>query len=163
MPKLVLPLSDIQLRNAKPKDKSYKLADGGGLYLEVMPNGSKLWRMKFKQATGNESRLAFGAYPEVSLLAARKKRAAAREQLAGGVDPAQAKRIDKQNRAKANANTFEAVAREWHANKVDSWQERTATNVLHRLERDVFPLIGRHPIADIRAPVMLDVLRQIER
>jgi integrase len=163
MPKLVLPLSDIQLRNAKPKDKSYKLADGGGLYLEVMPNGSKLWRMKFKQASGNESRLAFGAYPEVSLLAARKKRAAAREQLAGGVDPAQAKRIDKQNRAKANANTFEAVAREWHANKVDSWQERTATNVLHRLEKDVFPLIGRHPIADIRAPVMLDVLRQIEK
>lgn len=85
------------------------------------------------------------------------------KQLAGGVDPAQAKRIAKQNKAIANANTFEAVAREWHANKRDSWQERTATNVLHRLEKDVFPLIGKYPIADIRAPVILDVLRQIEK
>ncbi len=64
-----------------------------------MPTGSKLWRMKFKQASGNESRLAFGAYPEGSLLEARKRRAAAREQLAGGVDPAQAKRIQKRNKA----------------------------------------------------------------
>ncbi|MDB5821331.1 MAG: intC [Herminiimonas sp.] len=114
---LVLPLVDIQLRKAKPKDKPYKLADGGGLYLEVMPSGSKLWPMKFKQTTGNERRLAFGAYLEVSLLEARKRRAAAREQLAGGVDPAQAKRIEKQNKAKANAKTFEAVAPGWHANR----------------------------------------------
>lgn len=163
MPRIVPPLTDIQVKNTKPKDKPYKLADGGGLYLEVMPTGSKLWRMKFKQANGNESRLAFGSYPEISLVEARKRRAAARTQLASGVDPAQAKRIEKKNKATANANTFEAVAREWHANKQDSWQERTATNVLHRLEQDVFPLIGKHPIADIRAPVMLDVLRQIEK
>lgn len=163
MPKVVLPLSDIQIKNAKPKDKSYKLADGGGLYLEVMSTGSKLWRMKFKQANGNESRLAFGSYPETSLVEARKKRAAARAQMAAGIDPAQAKRIEKKNKATSNANTFEAVAREWHENKLESWQERTATNVLHRLEKDVFPLIGKQPIAEIRAPVMLDVLRQIEK
>ena len=76
---------------------------------------------------------------------------------------AQAKRIEKQQKAVAAANTFEAVAREWHANKLESWQPRTATNVLHRLEKDVFPLIGKYPIADIKAPVMLDVLRQIEK
>ena len=75
MPKLVVPLVDIQLKKAKPKDKPYKLADGGGLYLEVMPTGSKLWRMKFKQTNGNESRLAFGAYPEVRRLEARRRRA----------------------------------------------------------------------------------------
>ena len=163
MPKIVLPLADKAIKNAKPRDKAYKLADGGGLYLEVMPTGAKLWRMKFKQASGKESRLAFGAYDEVSLADARAKRDAARKQMAVGVDPAQAKRIEKQQKATVAANTFEAVAREWHSNKLASWQDRTATNILHRLEVDVFPLIGRHPIAEIKAPVILDVLRQIEK
>lgn len=163
MPKIVAPLTDIQVKNAKPRAMPYKMADGGGLYLEVMPIGSKLWRMKFKQATGSESRLAFGSYPEVSLVEARTKRAAARSQLAAGVDPGQAKRVEKNNKAIKHANTFEAVAREWHTNKRDTWQERTATNILHRLEKDVFPYIGKHPIADVKAPVILDVLRQIEK
>jgi len=163
MPKIVTPLTDIQAKNAKPKEASYKLADGGGLYLEVMPTGRKLWRMKFKQASGKESRLAFGAYPEVPLAEARARRDAARKQMAVGVDPAQAKRIEKQQKATAAANTFEAVAREWHTNKLGSWQARTAANILHRLEIDVFPLIGKHPITDIKAPIMLDVLRQIEK
>jgi integrase len=163
MPKIVTPLTDAQVKNAKPKDKPYKLADGGGLYLEVMPTGSKLWRMKFRQTNGNESRLAFGVYPEIGLAEARNRRAAARKQLAGGIDPAQAKRLHKAAKDNASANTFEAVAREWHANKLETWQTRTATNVLHRLEKDVFPLIGKYPIADIKAPVMLDVLRQIEK
>lgn len=163
MPKIVTPLSDVQVKNAKPKDKPYKLADGGGLYLEVMPTGSKLWRMKFKQTNGNESRLAFGGYPEITLAEARDKRAAARKLQARGIDPAQAKRLDKAAKNKAAANTFEAVAREWHENKLETWQPRTAKNVLHRLEKDVFPLIGKYPITDIKAPVMLDVLRQIEK
>lgn len=163
MPKIVAPLSDIQVRNAKAKEKSYKMADGGGLYLEVTPIGSKLWRMKFRQDNGSESRLSFGSYPEVSLLEARNKRSEARKLLIGGIDPAQAKRIEKANKAISNANTFEAVAREWHTNKAESWQLRTATNVLHRLEKDVFPLIGKSPIAEIKAPVMLDVLREIEK
>ena len=112
---------------------------------------------------GVERTLAFGKYPDISLAAARKARTAAREKINTGIDPAQAKRIDKINKAAADANTFEAVAREWHTNKQESWQERTATNILHRLEKDVFPLIGKQPITDIKAPVMLDVLRQIEK
>jgi integrase len=163
MPKIVAPLSEMQVKHAKPKDKPYKLSDGGGMYLEVLPSGSKLWRMKFRQANGKEGRLAFGVYPATTTADARKKRDAARKQLAAGIDPAQAKRIDKQQKNIATANTFEAVAREWHANKLDSWQERTATNVVRRLEKDVFPLIGKYPIADIKAPVMLDLLRQIEK
>lgn len=162
MPKLAIPLTDIQPRTAKPKEKPYKLTDGGGLYLLVKPTGAKYWRMGYRFA-GVEGLLALGKYPEVSLADARKLRASAREKINAGIDPSQAKRIDKINQATANANTFEAVAREWHANKLDSWQERTATNVLHRLEKDVFPLIGKHPIAEIKAPVMLDVLRQIEK
>lgn len=163
MPKLATPLTDIQVKNAKPKDKAYTLADGDGMYLEVSPAGSKIWRMAYRQPNGKNTRLTFGAYPEVSLLDARLKRMDARKQKAAGTDPAQAKRIDKINKATANANTFEAVAREWHANKLESWQPRTAANVLHRLEVDVFPLLGKHPIAAIKAPVVLDVLRQIEK
>jgi integrase len=163
MPKLATPLTDIQVRNAKPKDKPYTLADGGGMYLEVAPSGSKIWRMAYRQPNGKNTRLTFGSYPEVSLLDARQKRMDARKQKAAGSDPAQAKRIDKINKATANANTFEAVAREWHTNSLASWQPRTATNILHRLEVDIFPLIGKHPINAIKAPVILDVLRQIEK
>lgn len=163
MPKLATPLTDIQVRNAKPKASTYTLADGGGMYLEVSPGGSKIWRMAYRQPNGKNTRLTFGAYPEVSLLDARQQRMDARKQRAAGTDPAQAKRLDKLNKATADANTFEAVAREWHATKIDKWQPRTAANILHRLEIDVFPLIGRHPIATIEAPVVLDVLRQIEK
>lgn len=163
MPKLATPLTDIQVKRAKPKDKPYTMADGDGMYLEISPTGSKIWRMAYRQPNGKNTRLTFGPYPEVSLLDARARRMDARKQRAAGTDPAQAKRIDKVNKATANANTFEAVAREWHANKLETWQPRTATNVMHRLEQDVFPLIGRHPIADIKAPVILDVLRQIEK
>jgi len=163
MPKIVSPLTDTQIKNAKAKDKTYKLFDGWGLYLQVSPIGSKLWRMKFRQANGKEGQLAFGAYPEVTLAEAREKRDIAKKQKSNGIDPAQAKRIEKQEKAASNANTFEAVAREWHANKLESWQPGTARNLLHRLEKDVFPLIGKFPISEIKAPVMLDVLRQIEK
>lgn len=177
MPKLAKPLTDIQPRNAKggikpkgfggrthdePTDKPYTLPDGGGLYLLVNPDGSKYWRMQCRFA-GKPRLLAFGKYPEVSLADARDARNSAKKQISAGIDPAQAKRIEKVSKANAASNTFESVAREWHANKGETWQQRTATNVLHRLEKDVFPLIGKHPIADIRAPVMLDVLRQIEK
>ena len=162
MPKLAKPLTDLQPRTAKPKDKPYKLADGGGLFLLINPDGAKYWRMAYRFA-GVQRLLAFGKYPDVSLADARKARAAAREKIIADIDPAQAKRLAKINKATANANTFEAVAREWHQNKLESWQPRTAKNVLHRLEKDVFPLIGNCPIADIKAPIMLDMLRQIER
>lgn len=161
MPKLATPLTDIQPRKAKPRDKPYKLSDGGGMYLLINPDGSKYWRMGYRFA-GTERLLAFGKYPEISLADARKARSAARDKINAGIDPSQAKRIEKKNKAAADANTFEAVAREWHANKLETWQPRTAANVLHRLEKDVFPLIGKQPIAEIKAPVMLDVLRQIE-
>ncbi len=163
MPKLATPLIDIQVRNAKiDKNKDYRLADGGGLYLLLTKDGGKYWRMDYRLYERRNT-LAFGKYPDVSLANARDQRKAARDLINKGIDPAQAKRIENHTKATANANTFEAVAREWHANKLDSWQERTATNILHRLEKDVFPLIGKYPIAEIKAPVMLDVLRQIEK
>jgi integrase len=162
MPKLATPLTDIQPRTAKPKANPYKLSDGGGLYLLINADGAKYWRMDYRFADVRRT-IAFGKYPEVSLADARKARSLARDKINAGIDPSQAKRIEKETKAIANANTFEAIAREWHANKLDTWQPRTAKNVLHRLEKDVFPLIGKHPIAEIKAPTMLDVLRQIEK
>lgn len=163
MPKLVTPLTDVQVKNAKPREKPYKLFDGGGLYLEVMPTGSKLWRMKYRQASGKEGRLSFGIYPDVSLTMARGKRAEARELRAKDIDPGQARRIEKRQKAAAASNTFEAVARQWHANKLDTWKENTAKDALNRLEKDVFPLIGKIPVSEVDAPLMLDVLRRVEK
>ncbi|HJV73013.1 MAG TPA: integrase arm-type DNA-binding domain-containing protein [Noviherbaspirillum sp.] len=162
MPKLATPLTDIQPRNAKPKDKPYKLSDGGGLYLLVKTDGAKYWRMDYRHA-GTRKTLAFGRYPQTSLAQAREKRAAARRLLDEGTDPSLARRIEKRQKAIEAANTFETIAREWHQHKVDSWQPRTSTNVLYRLEKDVFPLIGKYPIKELKAPVILDMLRQIER
>jgi integrase len=177
MPKIAPPLSDIQVRNAKggikpkgtgdrlkdePTDTWYTMADGGGLALRVETTGAKLWRMQYRFG-GKPGTLSFGKYPEVTLAMARDKRQQAKTQIAAGIDPAQVKRVEKVQRANSAANTFEAVAREWHANKAEAWQAGTARNVLHRLETDVFPLIGKHPITDIKAPTMLDVLRQIEK
>jgi integrase len=163
MPKLVTPLTEAKVKNAKSKDKPYKLADGGGLYLEVMPTGSKLWRMKFIQANGKENRLAFGSYPEVTIANARAAREKARTLQKEGTDPAQARRIEQHKRAIASANTFEAVAREWHGNKSETWSKDTADNAIHRLEKDIFPLVGKTPISEVDAPMMLDALRQVER
>lgn len=163
MPKLIPPLTDIQVRNAKAKEKLYKLSDGGGLYLEVTPTGAKLWRMKVRQANGKESRLSFGAYPEVSLLDARAERMKAKQQQAAGIDPAQNKRIEKLQKRVSAANTFEVVAREWHANKSETWKENTAKEAMNRLQNDVFPLIGNRAIVDVDAPLLLDVLRQVEK
>lgn len=163
MPKLIPPLTDIQIRTAKPKDTPYKLADGGGLYIEVTPSGSKLWRMKVRQATGKETRLSFGAYPGVTLTDARSERAKAQRLRTEGIDPAQAKRVHKQQRHAAAVNTFEAVAREWHSNRSETWKGNTAKEAINRLQNDVFPAIGSRPIADVDAPLLLDVLRQVEK
>lgn len=163
MPKLVLPLTDLRIKSAKPREKTYKLSDGGGLFIEITPVGTKLWRLGYTQPSGKKNRLALGAYPVVTLAAAREKRLKIKQQIDAGIDPAQARRAGKQQRTISAANTFEVIAREWHANKEDSWKESTSKNVIHRLERDIFPILGEYPITEIKAPQMLDALRQIEK
>jgi integrase len=162
MPRLVVPLTDVQVKNAKPKDKPYKLADGGGLYLEVAPSGSKLWRMKFMQASGKESRLSFGSYPEVSLAQARSARGTARQLKAADIDPGQAKRDLKQARATAATYTFEVLARQWlsktAADRADSTQEKNTS----WLEKNIFPEIGAMPISTIKPRNVLTALQKIE-
>lgn len=163
MPKLALPLTDLQVRNAKPRDKIYTLPDGGGMYLEVMPSGSKIWRMSYRQPNGKNTRLTFGAYPEVSLLDARRKRLEAKSLKAKGDDPAQAKRAERIKKEVACGNTFEVLAREWHANKSETWKENTSKEAINRLQKDAFPIIGHVPISEVDAPLLLDMLRQVEK
>lgn len=162
MPKIVPPLTDIQAKNAKPKATPYKLADGGGLYLEVMPTGKKLWRMKFRQASGKESRLAFGSYPETTLVQARDKRDDARKLKSEGIDPGQAKKEKDRIAGERAAQTFEKLARDWHSNKLTSWHPTTARDTLRRLEIDIFPQIGMLPIGAITHQHMIAALRKIE-
>ena len=121
MAKLIEPLTAAQVSNAKPKDKMYKLFDGGGLFLQVNPSGGKHWKMKYRKNDGKESLLSFGPYPALTLEQARKMRDEARAQKAQGVDPGVARQEEKAERSKAARNTFEAVTREWieiHSTKI---------------------------------------------
>lgn len=135
--------------------------DGQGLYLEVTEAGGKYWRMKYRHG-GKEKRLALGVYPDVSLAHARKARDQARESLAKGDDPAQLKREAKLTRAMNDANTFELVARQWHAHWKGPKSPRHVDYVLRRLEADVFPALGGRPVASVTAPALLAMAKGIE-
>lgn len=139
-----MPLTDLQAKKAIPKEKPYRLADGAGMYLEIHPNGGKYWRLKYR-IDGKEKRLAIGVYPEVSLGRARDLRDDARKLIASSIDPSGARKAQKAARATANANSFEAIAREWYAKRLPSWSEKYAYGTLSRLEQGLFPWIGSQP------------------
>lgn len=155
-----MPLSELKIRSAKPKEKFYKLADGEGLYLHVAETGGKLWRFRYR-FEGKEKLLALGAYPAISLLDARQKRDEARRQLAHGIDPGAVRKAQKQAKIE-DTETIEVIAREWHDKFKSKWTEGHAEKILRALERDVFPWIGTRPIKEIKAPELLTVLRRVE-
>lgn len=154
-------LTDIAVRNAKPKDKAYKLGDADGMFLLVNPNGGKYWRLKYR-FLGKEKLLALGVYPETSLADAREKRIAARKALADGNDPGEAKKEVKRQLLINAENSFESVGREWLEARQNTWTPRYAEYMLNRLEIDLFPKLGNRPIKDISAPELLSVVRIIE-
>lgn len=156
-----MPLSDTAIRKAKPADKTQRLFDGGGLYLEITPAGGKLWRQKYRFG-GKEKRLAHGTYPEVSLAEARDRRDNARRLLAAGTDPGEHRKAEKQAGEDRAANSFEAVAREWFGKFAPNWAASHAGKIMGRLENDLFPWIGSRPVAEIKAPELLRCLRRIE-
>ena len=155
-------LTDSACKNAKPSEKARKISDEKGLYLEIMPNGSKYWRLKYRFAS-KEKRLAIGVYPEVSLKEAREKKDQARKLLSENIDPSSAKKEEKLKKYLNSETTFELVAREWHQKQVNAWTARHSEYVLRRLEADIFPKIGFKPINNIVAPELLLVLREIEK
>ncbi|BBW44518.1 MULTISPECIES: tyrosine-type recombinase/integrase [Enterobacteriaceae] len=150
-----------QVDTAKPKDKPYKLADGGGLYLLVNPNGARYWRLKYRVA-GKEKLLALGVYPDVTLADARAKRDEAKRGIAGGIDPNEAKREEKIAREANVRNTFQEIACEWHSSKLYKWSEGYASDIMEAFNKDVFPYIGKKPIAEIKPLELLNVLRRME-
>lgn len=154
------PLTDVAIKNAKPRDKSYRIYDTGGLYLEIFSTGSKLWRWKYR-FNGKEKRLALGGYPKVGLKDARGKRDNARDLLDKRIDPSAHKQAVNAARLAQAANTFEAVAREWFDRMMSDKAESHKVKVIARLENDIFPWLGNRPIAEITAGEVLTCLQRI--
>jgi integrase len=149
-------LTEGRLRSAKPKDRPYKLRDGGGLYLLVTPSGAKQWRLRYRVG-GRESMVSLGTYPATSLKAARAKRGTLRSALESGRDPAAERRAERDSRS----NTFEAIAREWLAKQ--PFAPKTMTKAVWTFEDLLFPYIGARPISALTAPELLGVFRRLER
>lgn len=155
-------LTATEIKAAKPKEKAYKLADGGGMYLEIFPNGTKSWRLKYRFA-GKEKRIVFGVYPTVTLSDARGKREDAKRILAAGGDPGKEKQAEKQAKVNAFSNSFERLALEWHEHKRPNWSDGYADDILEYLKKDIFPFIGSRAITDLKPAEMLSVLRKMEQ
>lgn len=160
MPKRITPLSEVKVRTTKPRKNPFKLFDGGGLFLLVTPPGGKLWHFKYR-FDDKEKKLALGTYPEISLADARQRRDEARKQIAHGVDPGAVRKAQKQAKTE-ETETFEVIAREWHTKFTPTWTPGHAVTIMSRLERDLFPWIGKRPINQIKAPELLAVLRRVE-
>jgi integrase len=159
-----MPLTALDIKQAKPASKPHKLADGGGLYLLVNPNGSKWWRWDYRIA-GKRKTLSMGTYPETTLAEAREKHAAARKLLAKGADPSADRQEAKRQWVTARQaadNTFEAVTREWMAREHEKVAEVTANKNRWLFETFLFPEIGHLPLTAITSRVLLDALRKIE-
>jgi integrase len=138
-----------------------RLADGQGMYLEVMPAGGRYWRLKYRH-DGKEKRLSLGVYPETGLALARQRRDDARRVLAAGQDPSLVRREARDLAAREAESSFEAVARAWHAAWRAARTDHHADYVLRRLVADVFPEIGSRPVADVTAPMLVKVIKRIE-
>lgn len=173
-------LTAIAIKSAKATDKPLRLSDGHGLYLLIQPDsvkktengkdiistGSKYWRMDYR-FNGKRKTLAFGVYPDVSLLEARERREQARKLMKADTDPncvsPTAARKAKISAAIAlTENNFETVAREWFASRLPNWKENHSSKIIARLEKDIFPWIGTRPISEIVASELLSVVRRIE-
>jgi integrase len=155
-------LTNTEVKQAKPKDKVYKLSDGGGLQLRVKPNGTKSWLLDyFKPFTKKRTSLGLGAYPEVSLAEARKKRVAARELLAKDIDPKEHKDDKHREQVLAATNTLKSVAESWFAIKKTTIAENTAKSLWRKFENHVFPKLGHRPIDKILAPEAIEALKPL--
>jgi integrase len=154
-------LTDTEVRKAKPTDKSYKMSDGGGLHLLVMPTGGKLWRWKYR-FDGAEKLMAMGQYPAVTLAMARERHAAARNLLASGVDPMAKRKEEKAAERAENKESFQTVAKEWLAHWRVGKSERHADYVDRRMNTDILPRLGARPVAQIEAPEVVAMVKAIQ-
>lgn len=158
MARSIPPLTALAIRNAKPGDKP--LRDGGGLYLLIQAGGRHLWRFDYRHQ-GKRKTLSFGVYPDTGLADARVKREEARKLVAAGIDPGEQRKATKAAGIERSANSFEVVAREWFAKQKPGWVDGHANKVLLRLENDLFPWLGKRPIADVTAKDLLTTINRI--
>jgi integrase len=156
-------LTDTALRTLKGRAMPTKLADGGGLYVLLKPNGAKWWRWDYKRpVTGKRNTLSLGTYPDTGLAEARGKRDAARKLLAAGIDPSEQRKAVKAATAERAANSFGAVADELLAMRAGKLAPGTAVRERRLLDKDLVPYIGHVPVADVSAPAVLAALRKVE-
>jgi len=152
-------LTDVAIRQAKPKAKGYKLYDSNGLYLFITPKGKKIWRMRYKWA-GKEKVRVLGHYPAMSLKEARSRRDEAKDLIQTGLDPAIGMKARRQG---AGADSFETIAREWLDKQKGVWTEGYFTKIERRLEKYVFPLLGNRRARDVKPADLLEVLHAVEK
>lgn len=156
-----MPLSDIKVRNLKPREKAYKVSDFDSLFLTIRPNGSKLWHLKYR-IEGKEKLLSIGICPAVSLQQARRARDEARSKIAEGFDPSELKQEEKRIRREAHGQTFEKVGAAFLAKQR---KEKKSPATLSKTEYHLKLAnkdFGRKPIAEITAPMILRTLRKVE-
>ncbi len=156
-----MPLSDSAVRSTKKRTRAFKKSDGHGMYLLVQPNGARYWRFKYRFA-GKEKLFAIGVYPEVTLKEARAKCDEARRMLRDGIDPSDARKSQRRQKKLNAENSFESIAREWIDHRSEKWEEITRSRILAQFEADVFPMIGKTPIADLKARDVIAVAKAIE-
>lgn len=154
-------LTDVQIRNAKPANKQYKLAAGKGLYLVVSAKGGKWWRVRYRFA-GKQKELSVGTYPDVSLKLAASRRDDIRQKLENGIDPSKERKLQKITAKHANERTFEVIARDWIDKFGADWTDKYRKLTTSRLEQNAFPWIGDSDIDSITAPELLILLRKVE-
>ena len=155
-------LTVAEVKAAKAERTPLKLRDGGGLYCLVRPGGGKYWRYDYRFA-GKRKTLALGVFPRISLAQARKSHFLARDSLDQGIDPGEAKKIQKLSRNLAELDTFEGIAREWFAQKMADKSDSHRVRTWRILEKDLFPALGSRAISRVTAPEALSVLKKIER
>ncbi|MBA6291623.1 tyrosine-type recombinase/integrase [Colwellia sp. MB3u-70] len=164
MARITNPLTNTEVKQAKPKDKEYNLADGNGLMLRVKPNGSKLWLFNyFRPFTKKRANLSFGSYPDLSLSDARLKRQASRELIAKDIDPKTQKEKEHTTKRKELNNTFEKIALAWFELYKKKVKEKTAFNTWSALENYILPHIGKKPIAEIEAFYVIEIIQLLAK
>jgi integrase len=156
-----MPLTEATIKSTKPRTSAYKLFDGGGLFLLVKPTGAKGWRIKYRFA-GTERLLSFGPYPRVSLREARALRDTLKRELAQGIEPSTKRKAEKAAIVSSHANSFEAIALEWHSAQSNKWKPEHSKRILSRMQRNLFPDIGNRPVSMISASEILSIMRQME-
>jgi integrase len=155
-------LSDIAIRNARPRERAFKLYDERGLYLIIQPTGGKLWRFDYR-FFGKRKTLALGSYPDVSLASARDGRDEARRHVASDIDPSEIRRATRESREGAASNSFEVIAREWISTHMADKATSHTSRLLRRLVLYIFPWLGNKPISEITAPQLLESIRRIQQ